>query len=257
MKLKLNARLLTQMGPLAILILAYAVMWLGGVGHYVLAGGPPMNAPWAASVFLLLAGVIVAVTSAKPDLPGLFAAAALGFIGEVLGVRYGFVFSPYNYTAVLQPQLFAVPLVMFSAWMVLVAYVRQMLAGLNLPVWLEAVLAATWMTAIDLVIDPLAANQLGYWRWTKSGAYYGIPLHNFFGWFAVSLLIFSLVRQRWRENVFVRYVGLSIVAFFSAIALSYGLLLAGAVGAALCFIHFQVSAVGSGKRAPHQVEVTD
>ena len=153
------------------------------MGHYALIGGPPLDAPWAASVFLLLAGVIVAVTSAQRDLPGLVVAATLGFIAEIVGVHYGFIFSPYNYTSVLQPQLLGVPLVMLSAWMVLVAYVRQMLGGLKLSVWLEAVLSAAWMTAIDLVIDPLAANQLGYWRWVKSGIYYGIPLHNFIGWF--------------------------------------------------------------------------
>ncbi len=72
-----------------------------------------------------------------------------------------------------------------------VTYVRQMLMNLRLSAWLEALIAASWMTAIDLVIDPLAANQLGYWRWVKSSAYYGIPLHNFAGWFVVSLIIFS------------------------------------------------------------------
>jgi putative membrane protein len=234
-------RLIIRSLPLTGLILAFAVMWIGGVAHYALIGGPPLDAPWAASVFLLLAGVIVVVTSAKRDLPGLVAAATLGFIAEILGVHYGFIFSPYSYTSVLQPQLLGVPLVMLSAWMVLVAYVRQMLAGLKLSVWLEAVLAAAWMTAIDLVIDPLAANQLGYWRWVKSGAYYGIPLHNFIGWFVVSLLIFCFVRQRWEENIIARYVGLSIVVFFSAIALSYNLWLAGGVGILLALAHFVLS----------------
>ncbi|HMV49407.1 MAG TPA: carotenoid biosynthesis protein [Blastocatellia bacterium] len=226
MKLKLERRSL----PLAALILAYAVMWLGGVGHYVLVGRPPLDAPWAASLFLLLAGVIVVVTSGRRELLMLVVAAVLGFLAEVLGVRYGFIFSPYHYTSVLQPQLLSVPLVMLSAWMVLVAYVRQMFFALNLPVWLEALSAAAWMTAIDLVIDPLAANQLGYWRWQQSGAYYGIPLHNFLGWFAVSLLIFSVLRRRVEKNAVARCVGLSIVLFFSAIALSYGLWLAGGVG---------------------------
>jgi putative membrane protein len=177
------------------------------------------------------------VTSAGKDVISLLAAAGLGFLAEILGVRYGFIFSPYHYTSVLQPQLFAVPLVMLSAWMVLLAYVRQMLAGLHLPAWAEVGLAAAWMTAIDLVIDPLAANQLGYWRWEGSGRYYGIPPHNFAGWFAVSLLIFGLVRGRWRPNAFARHVGLSIVLFFSAIALSYGLLLAGGIGVGLCLAH--------------------
>ncbi|HEX9001291.1 MAG TPA: carotenoid biosynthesis protein [Blastocatellia bacterium] len=241
-------KLIIRSLPLTGLILAYVVMWIGGVGHYALIGGPPLDAPWAASVFLLLAGVIVVVTSAKRDLPGLVAAATLGFIAEILGVHYGFIFSPYNYTSVLQPQLLGVPLVMLSAWMVLVAYVRQMLAGLKLSVWLEAVLAAAWMTAIDLVIDPLAANQLGYWRWEQSGAYYGIPLHNFIGWFVVSLLIFCLVRRRWEENVIARYVGLSIVLFFSAIALSYNLWLAGGVGILLALAHFVLSRPVMGNR---------
>ncbi len=223
--------------PLAALVMAYVVMWVGGVGHYTLIGGPPLDAPWAAALFLFLAGLIVAVTSARKDLIGLLLAATFGLIAEIIGVHFGFIFSPYRYTSVLQPQLFGVPLVMLSAWMVLLAYVRQMLAGLNLAVWLEAILAAAWMTAIDLVIDPLAANQLGYWRWEKAGAYYGIPFHNFVGWFVVSLIIFAVVRRRWRDNVFARYVGLSIVIFFSAIAMSYGLLIAAVIGGLLCLIH--------------------
>ena len=236
MKLKLERRRL----PLAALISAYAVMWIGGVGHYVLVGRPPLDAPWAASVFLLLAGVIVAVTSAKRELLMLSVAAALGFLAEVLGVHYGFIFSPYHYTSVLQPQLLGVPLVMLSAWMVLVAYVRQMLASAALPAWLEAVLAAAWMTAIDLVIDPLAANQLSYWRWQQSGAYYGIPLHNFIGWFVVGLLIFGVLRRRAERNVAARYVGLSIVLFFSAIAFSYELWAAGGVGVLLCLFDWRI-----------------
>lgn len=226
---------------MAALIIAYSVMWVGGVGHYILAGGPPMDAPWAASVFLFLAGLIVVFTSAKNDLPWLFMAAVLGLIAEIIGVHFGFIFSPYHYTDVLQPQIFGVPLVMLSAWMVLVAYVRQMLLLLRLSYWVEALIAALWMTAIDLVIDPLAANQLGYWRWEKSGAYYGIPFHNFAGWFVVSLVIFSLMRKRFQDNNPARYVGLSIVIFFSSIAISYGLLMVAAIGLFLCLIHWVIN----------------
>ncbi|MGE0882106.1 MAG: carotenoid biosynthesis protein [Blastocatellales bacterium] len=227
--------------PVVVLVTAYSVMWAGGIGHYILVGKPPMDAPWAASLFLFLAGLIVAVTSARKDLAGLLLAAFLGLVAEIVGVHFGFIFSRYSYTSVLQPQLFGVPLVMLSAWMVLIAYVRQMLSTLNLSLWLEATLAASWMTAIDLVIDPLAANQLGYWRWEKAGAYYGIPFHNFVGWFVVSLIIFGVVHWRGRENVFARYVGLSIVIFFSAIALSYGLVVAAVIGLFLCLIHLALA----------------
>lgn len=223
---------------LILLVGAYAVMWIGGVAHYVLKGGPPLDAPWTASIFLLLAGILVTIFSKKRERIGLAIAALIGFIAEILGVRYGLIFSPYHYTDVLQPQLFNVPLVMLCAWMVLVSYARQMASTLNLPVRLEAVVAAVWMTAIDLVIDPLAANQLGYWRWVKSSAYYGIPWFNFVGWFIISLIIFSLIRQRWESNYRTQCVGLSIVLFFTVIALSSGMVLAGIIGLVLCLIHF-------------------
>ncbi len=100
--------------------------------------------------------------------------------------------------------------------------------------------AALWMTAIDLVIDPLAANQLGYCRWVQSGRDYGIPWQNFIGWFVVSFIIFSGFRRRvwmWEKNRTARYVGLSIVLFFTVIAFSYGLVLAGGVGVGLSLAH--------------------
>jgi uncharacterized membrane protein len=228
----------------AALVGFYAVMWIGGVGHYVLVGGPPLNAPWTASLFLLLAGLLVALASRKQDVAGLLITAVIGFSAEVIGVRYGFIFSNYRYTDVLQPQLLGVPLVMLSAWVVLVSYTRQMLINVRMPFWLDVAGAAAWLTAIDLVIDPLAANQLGYWRWAKSGAYYGIPWHNFAGWFVVGSIIFGLVRRQWEPNPWIRSVGLSIVLFFTVIALSYGLVLAGLIGVSLCFIHLILHGTG-------------
>lgn len=225
---------------------AYAVMWLGGVGGQALTGRPPADAAWASGVFLLLAGLIVMLTSRPAELAGLAAASLVGFMAEVVGVRHGFLFSPYRYTEVLQPQLFAVPLVMTCAWMVLVAYVRQMLIGLGLTARVEVLAAASWMTAIDLVIDPLAANQLGYWRWSGTGSYYGIPWRNFAGWFMVSLLIFGLVRQRWRPNPWARFTGLSIVLFFTAIALAAGLWLAALIGLGLCALHLALARADAG-----------
>lgn len=220
-----------------IIAIAYAVMWLGGIGHYVLIGKPPLDAPWAASLFLFLAGLLVVGANPMDEIRVLAIAALIGFLAEFIGVRWDFIFSEYAYTGVLVPQLFDVPLVMLSAWMVLVAYARQITAHFDLPAWGDALLAAGWMTAIDLVIDPLAANQLGYWRWANSGAYHGIPLHNFIGWFVVSLIIFIVVRNRPRRNNVSLVVGLSIVLFFTAIALSYGLYLPGAVGICLSIIH--------------------
>jgi uncharacterized membrane protein len=218
----------------------YAVMWLGGIGHYALYGGPPQNAPWAAPLFLLLAGLIVLMTSIRKQWQPLCVAALLGFLSEVIGVRYDFIYSAYQYTDALAPSLLGVPLVMLSAWMTLVAYVRQMLLDLRLPRWAEILCAALWMTVIDLVIDPLAANQLGYWRWAETGWYYGVPCHNFAGWFVVSALIFLFIRRTETVNIWACYVGLTIVAFFTAIALAYRILPVAVIGLFLCLIHFAI-----------------
>src|SRR4030095_15867265 len=98
-----------------VLLAAYGVMWCGGVGAYVLTGRPPAGAQWAASIFLLLAGMIVMVASRTTELIGLAAASRVGLVAEIIGVRYGFLFSPYRYTDVLQPQVLDVPLVMTCA----------------------------------------------------------------------------------------------------------------------------------------------
>src|SRR5688572_25305736 len=107
---------------LGILGAAYLVMWIGGVGSYVFLGSPPLDAPWAASVFLLLAGLLVIAGSDVRELPALSLAAAIGFASEIIGVHTGSLYGHYYYTDVLQPQVFDVPVVMISAWMTLVAY---------------------------------------------------------------------------------------------------------------------------------------
>ncbi|HWQ34142.1 MAG TPA: carotenoid biosynthesis protein [Blastocatellia bacterium] len=221
-----------------ILVTAYLLMWAGGIGSHLLNGKPPTEAAWASALFLLLAGLIVFFSTDRRDWWKLMVTGLVGLAAEAVGVQFGFLFSPYRYTEVLQPQLLGVPLVMACAWFVLIAYIRQMVQGAGLPRWLEVTLSAAWMTAIDLVIDPLAAGQLGYWRWQQSGVYYGIPAHNFAGWFIVSLIIFAIVRKDWQPNQAAKYVGLSIVIFFTAISFAHGLVLTGGIGLGLCAVHF-------------------
>jgi putative membrane protein len=226
---------------LAMLACAYVVLWLGGVGHYLFIGAVDAGQQWLASAFLFVAGLIVlfAATS-RGAVFRLCVVAGIGVVFEWCGVRYGLPFGRYVYTGVLQPTIYGVPLVMAFAWMVLVAYVQQVRARLNLPAWVGALASAAWMTAIDLVIDPLAANQLGYWRWTERGSYYGIPLTNFAGWFVCSLSIFVLFRRQegWPPNFLHRLTGASIILFFTLIALSFHLFIAALTGFGLCVVHF-------------------
>lgn len=224
--------------PVALVALsvAYVVLWAGGVGHHLFVGAVAAEQAWLASAFLAVAGAIVLCTTAsRREFLWLVAVACFGLLVEWCGVHYGLPFGRYAYTGTLQPVVSGVPFVMTCAWLALVAYVKQGLLRARLPPWRGAFVAAAWMTAIDLVIDPLAANQLGYWRWAERGGYYGIPLSNFAGWFIVSLAIFALLRgSEWGANIWHRLTGASIILFFTLIALSYHLWLAALVGLVLC-----------------------
>lgn len=224
---------------LGALLVIYLFFWLGGVGTYVLRGGTTPGTSWAAPVFLLVAGLLAAVSARRGDRRVLLAAAVFGFGSEVVGVRYGWPFGEYQYTDVLAPKLLGVPLVIACAWVTLAAYVGQAVRYLKTSRAARVLLAAAWMTAIDLVIDPLAANSLGYWRWDAAGAYYGIPATNFIGWFAVSALIFAVDANlhRRQPNTWAAFTGLSILLFFTIIALATQLFLAAAIGLILILIH--------------------
>ncbi len=223
---------------LAVLAGCYLILWAGGVGSHLLFGRAPVGASWAAPAFLSLAGLITLLKADRHERPALIAAGALGFIAEAVGVHSGFPFGRYEYTGALRPQIFGVPLVMFAAWMALIAYVKAILAEFRFPPWLAAIIAGLWMTAIDLVIDPLAAGELNYWRWIDAGGYYGVPAQNFLGWFAVSLCVFGAIDlidgKPGRPNPWARAIGLSILLFFTLVALALRLDLIASVGLGLC-----------------------
>ena len=218
----------------------YAVMWAGGIGAYVFRGGPGPHEAWTAPAFLALAAALVLGTSPARQAGWLVVVLLAGYASEYIAVQCDCIFGPYFYTDVLAPRLFGVPVVMSAAWMVLIAYVKGMLLAYRLRAWTEILIASAWMTAIDLVIDPLAAGPLHYWQWQTGGPYYGIPWSNFAGWFVVSAVIFAMLRldaTRWRDNRWAVHVGASIVAFFTVIALSHGLWLCGAAGLLLLVVH--------------------
>lgn len=223
------------------LTLLYAVLWIGGIAHHWFIGEMGADKNRLASGFLFLAGMIIFLRcKSRAEFLTLAGAGLIGFAAELSGVHLGFPFGAYNYSDVLQPQIFDVPIAMAFAWIILVAYIKQMLLHFNLPVWIEPILAALWMTSIDLLIDPLAVKKLGYWSWTNLGNYYGIPASNFAGWFVTSLIIFFLFRKTPESNLMTRLMGFSLLFFFTLISLAYNLYLASTAGFVLLLIHILI-----------------
>ena len=215
----------------------YVFLLIGGMGAYLLFGGPPPHVAWTAPVFMLVAGILAVWYTAPGYRWGTLVAGIVGFASEVVGVHTGFPFGGYEYTDAFAPHLFEVPLVLCCAWMVLIAYVREMLRPFYLSRMTEALFVGLWMVAIDLLLDPVAAGPLGLWTWYSAGAYFGIPTINFVGWFIVSAFICLIVSGPKAPSPGCRWLGVSIVVFFLFHALTQGLLVPGLVGLAVLGLH--------------------
>jgi uncharacterized membrane protein len=144
---------------------------------------------------------------------------------ECVGVATGWVYGPYHYTEKLGPKFLGlVPLLIPVAWFMM-TYPAYIIAQRLIPavkrvwVWrlLVAAVGAVIMTAWDLAMDPLmAAGQ--HWVWEVQGAYFGVPLQNYWGWWLtvfVTFLLFLVLGRitPQRSTDFSRYDRLAILSY--------------------------------------------
>lgn len=123
----------------------------------------------------------------------LLTAVATGVV-ERVGTRTGMPFGRYAYTAKLQPQIAHVPVIVPLAWFAMGLPSREVAhcaLGPRSGPASRIVLGSLAMTAWDLFLDPQMVGE-GYWAWARRGAYRGIPLTNFVGWFVTGLGIMAL-----------------------------------------------------------------
>lgn len=132
---------------------------------------------------------------------------AVCLLFECVGVATGLVYGPYHYTGMLGYKfLDLVPLIIPVAWFMMsypsfVIAVRIARVGRGGWAWRlrVAALGALAMTAWDLAMDPMmVAGE--HWIWEKPGAFFGVPLQNYIGWwltiFVAFLLFLALARPR-------------------------------------------------------------
>ncbi len=116
---------------------------------------------------------------------------------EWLGSTTGFPFGAYHYTALLQPQIFGVPLIIPLAWLMMLPpawAVASVITGGRRD-WRFVVVSAAAFTAWDLFLDPQMVGW-GYWVWVAPGGYFGIPWVNFGGWFLGATLLTLIIRPQ-------------------------------------------------------------
>lgn len=219
---------------------AFSVMWIGGLGTYLTADRPPDHLAWTPPVFLALAAMTLLAWAPPGWRMPIVHGGAVGWIAEVVGVHTSFPFGAYRYGEVLGPSALGAPLAIGAAWGVFAAYGAAIATRLARGAWIPVV-GAIWLVGLDLVVDPPASSYLGFWAWDGQGAYYGVPLTNYAGWFAVGMLACLPVARARRSTALTpgaaEAVGLSLLVFFTLICFTKGLVVPGAVGAGLCAAH--------------------
>jgi putative membrane protein len=131
---------------------------------------------------------------------------SVSLLFESIGVATGLVYGDYSYTDKLGPKFLGlVPYLIPVAWFMM-TYPSYVIAERLVPAynhvwkWRLAVAAvgAVVMTAWDLAMDPIMVSG-SHWVWKEQGAYFGVPLQNYWGWwltmFVALILFLSLGRM--------------------------------------------------------------
>jgi len=124
---------------------------------------------------------------------------AVSLLFESVGVATGWVYGAYHYTDRLGPMFLGlVPYLIPVAWFMM-TYPSYVIARRLAPAGWEngwgrlklAGLGALVMTAWDLAMDPMMVAG-GHWVWDQPGAYFGVPLQNYWGWWLTIFVTFVL-----------------------------------------------------------------
>lgn len=169
----------------------------------ILPGKLPMEAVVALHVVPLLAFALIhgAISYRLRGILVFFAICLIvGNVFENLGVATAFPFGRYYFTDAMGPKLFQVPILLGLAYVgmgylswtlgrVIFGNLRCPLVGA--PIVMLPVVAAFIMVAWDFANDPVWANINRLWVWRQGGAYFGVPLTNFLGWYLVVYVIYQ------------------------------------------------------------------
>jgi uncharacterized membrane protein len=118
---------------------------------------------------------------------------------ENVSILTGFPFGHYHYSDNLGPKLLLVPLLIGLAYLGM-GYLSWTVARLILDgvrpaadrIFALPALASFVMVAWDLSFDPVASTIGRSWIWQDGGAYFGVPVSNFLGWYLTVFVFFQL-----------------------------------------------------------------
>jgi uncharacterized membrane protein len=147
----------------------------------------------------------------------------ISLLFESVGVVTGWIYGPYHYTDMLGPRFLGlVPYLIPITWFMM-SYLSFVIADWLVPSWkgrwrrllVVAAVGGLIITAWDLVMDPVMVAG-GHWVWDTQGAYFGIPLQNYWGWWLTAFTIFilyQLVRGRPQNESEAAFDRLALLAY--------------------------------------------
>ena len=151
-------------------------------------------------------------------------------VGLVAGMIYGVLieygailaFHAYGYGHFLIMIFGAVPLCIGVSWGIIIYTAMETSDRFALPWYLRPIVDALLALTIDLSMDAIAI-RLGFWTWRHAGAWFGVPLGNFYAWFIVVLGFSLLVRlgRLWSlAGPLVRLADVALAALAIALSVS-------------------------------------
>lgn len=131
-----------------------------------------------------------------------------GIIIEIIGVATDIPFGSYQYSDILGPKVWHVPLVIGLSWASVVS-VSYLLAGACAKDRrLRLLIGASLVICFDLCLEP-AAIALGYWSWEQTSP----PLVNYLAWGGITAIwhgIAIIFLDECTDFIKVRYYALNI-----------------------------------------------
>lgn len=124
---------------------------------------------------------------------------AVSTIIENIGVHTGLPFGNYHYTEILGPPIGVVPIAIgfsyvpaaYFCWVIAVALTGRDRTNLTWATTItRPIIASVAMVLWDLSLDPLNSTIGKAWIWEDGGAYFGVPILNFVGWFITVIAFF-------------------------------------------------------------------
>ncbi|MGD9047336.1 MAG: carotenoid biosynthesis protein [Anaerolineae bacterium] len=131
---------------------------------------------------------------------------------ETVSIATGFPFGNYHYTHLLGFKIGTVPLVVmpayfaagYLAWTMATVFLGNLGTGIEKRnLFLVPFVASFLMVMWDFCADPVNSTIDGAWIWHDGGAYHGVPISNFFGWYLTVFLfyqVFALYLYRFSRN---------------------------------------------------------